>query len=375
MTDLDRTLVRKLAEWTPGSLPVTSIYLSVDGRLYPRKQDYEVHLEDLLRSAREQAESMPREAIRSVEADVDAVRSFVRDRFERATTRGLALFSCSGAGLWEDIELFRPVRNRTVAGPHPDLLPLEAILEVYESFCTVLIDSARARIFLAELGRIEEQSDLLDDVPGRHDQGGWSQARYQRHVDDHRQRHLKHTAEVVLRLYKRRQFDHLILAGPQEVVVEFERELHDYVRKRIRARINLPMTASPSEVLERSLQLEEEMERERERETVDRLKADAAAGRQAVLGLAGTLRALGENRTGTLIVAFDLHAQGHECPSCGRLSEKSGRCEACGSETLPVRDVVESAVAKAVLQDCRVETVTGETSLQEVGGIGALLRF
>src|SRR5919204_6710840 len=109
MAELDRALLRKLAEWSPEPLPATTIYLSVDGRLYPRRQDFEVHLEDLLRSARAQAESMPREAIRSVQADAEAVRAFVGG-FERGNIRGLAMFSSSGAGLWEEIELSRPVR-------------------------------------------------------------------------------------------------------------------------------------------------------------------------------------------------------------------------------------------------------------------------
>src|SRR5437870_770619 len=218
MADLDRAFVRKLAEWTPGDVPVTSLYLSVDGRLYPRRQDYELRLDDLLRRARDRAAAMGREAARSVDRDAAQMASFVRDRFDRGSTRGLALFSASRAGLWEDVPLPRPVRDSVAVAPHPDLLQLEMVLETYESFCTVLVDSEKARIFLVELGRIEEQSDLLDDVPGRHDQGGWSQARYQRHIDEHRQRHLKRTAEVLFRLHKRRKFDHLILGGPDEVV-------------------------------------------------------------------------------------------------------------------------------------------------------------
>src|SRR6266567_3446276 len=102
-------------------------------------------------------------------------------------------------------------------------LPLEAMLEVSESFCTVLVDSAKARIFLSEMGRIDERTDLFDDVPGRHDQGGWAQARYQRHIDDHRQKHLRRTGEVLFRFSKRNRFDHLILGGPEEIVAEFER--------------------------------------------------------------------------------------------------------------------------------------------------------
>ena len=55
MAELDRAFVRKLAEWAPGNTPVTSLYLSVDGRLYPRRVDYEIRLDDLLRRARDQA--------------------------------------------------------------------------------------------------------------------------------------------------------------------------------------------------------------------------------------------------------------------------------------------------------------------------------
>src|SRR5438034_4429912 len=157
MTELSRTLVRKLAEWSPGEHPVTTVYLSVDGRLYPRKKDYELRLEEALRSVSERASGLDRDARRSVERDIEEIRSFVQDRFDRGSTRGQAMFSCSGAGLWEDVALSRPVRNQAVLAPHPDLLQLEKMLEVYESFCTALVDSEKTRIFLSELGRIEEQ--------------------------------------------------------------------------------------------------------------------------------------------------------------------------------------------------------------------------
>jgi peptide chain release factor subunit 1 len=237
------------------------------------------------------------------------------------------------------------------------------------------VDSERARIFLAELGRIEERTELADDVPGRHDQGGWSQSRYRRHIDEHRQRHLKHTAEVLFRFFKRRRFDHLILGGPDEVVQEFEHELHDYLEQLVRARISLPMTASAAEVLERSLQLEEEKERDRERETVERVVAERAAGRRAAAGLGSTLQALGEGRVETLVVSFDLTAPGYECPGCGALALEGGPCAVCGGPKRPVQDVVESAVALALRQGARVETIAEDGRLRALDGIGALLRF
>jgi peptide chain release factor subunit 1 len=375
MTDVDRALLRKLAEWTPGDLPIVSLHLSVDGRRYPRKQDYEVRLDALLRRGREAAEGMGREARRSRETDLDRMERFVKDEFERGANRGLALFGCAGAGLWEEIVLPRPLLSRIEIGPQPDLLPLEAMLETYESFCTILIDSERARIFVAELGRIEEKADLSDDVPGRHDQGGWSQARYQRHIDEHRQRHLRRVADVLFRSFKRRQFDHLILAGPEEVISEFEHELHDYLRQRVRARFQMPITALAAEVLERSLQTQEQIEREQERAIVRELVAEQAAGRKAVAGLHSTLRALGEARVARLVVTLDLRAEGLGCLTCGRLTTRGKRCEACGSPLHPVPDVVEAAVVQAYRQGCGVQIVPEDDLLKELGGVGALLRF
>ena len=120
---LDRETVRALAAWDPGGAPVTSLYLNVDGRRFPRKADYLVRLEELVRAARHQAEELDRDARRSVEADLEAMSTYVRERFERDGVRGLALFSCSEAGLWEAFALPRPVRNRAVVGPEPGWRP------------------------------------------------------------------------------------------------------------------------------------------------------------------------------------------------------------------------------------------------------------
>ena len=42
----------------------------------------------------------------------------------------------------------------------------------------------------------EETDRVVDDVHSQHDQGGWSQARYQRGVEKEKDDHLAHTAEV-----------------------------------------------------------------------------------------------------------------------------------------------------------------------------------
>lgn len=374
MPEIDREFLRELAGWSADRVPVSTLYLNVDGRRYPRRQDYVNRAEELCRQLRKSSESMRRRARLSVERDGARFMEFLRN-LERGPTRGLALFSSSDANLWEEVLVPRPVPDRATVADHPYVLPLEALVETYESFCTALVDREKARIFLARMGRIREQTDIFDEVPGRHDQGGWAQARFQRHIDEHVAQHLKHVADVLLAFLKREKFDHLILAGPEELIPELERWLHDYLRRRIAARVTMPMTASETEVLERSLAAEEQIEAQREREVVQRVKAEAAAGRNGVTGLKAVLDALNEGRVDTLVVPFAASHEGFRCVACGRLELDGSSCPSCGGGMEPVPDVVESAVAAALRQSSRVETLTMAGESGDAGSVGALLRY
>jgi peptide chain release factor subunit 1 len=372
---IDREFLRRLAAWSADGAPVSTMYLDVDGRRSPRKQDYMQRAELLGNQLRKEAEGLPKKAAASVAHDIELMLAFLDD-LDRGSTRGVALFSCSASRSWEDVLVPRPLPDRATLADHPHVLPLEALIETYETFCTALVDREKARLFLARMGRIREETDVFDDVPGRHDQGGWSQSRYQRHIDDHVGRHVKHVAEVLLKYFKRQGFDHLILAGPDEVRPEFERGLHDYLKRRVVARVTLPMTANPNEVLQRSLEIEEEIEAQREREVVEKVVAEAAAGRNGVTGLEQVLAALNDGRVDTLVVPFGMSSQGVRCTSCGWLGLPGSTCPIDGGATEPVPDVIESGVAKALQQDSRVESLTlvnGDGA--RPFDIGALLRF
>jgi peptide chain release factor subunit 1 len=380
MTVLERETLRKLAEWNTNGFPVVSLYLDVDGRRFPKRADYLARAEHLRRRGHEAAHAMEdREHARSVRRDVQRMWDFIQDEFDRkGGVRGLALFGCSGMGLWEDLTLPARTPERIVIGDRPYLVPLEVVLQGSEDVCVALVDREKARLFVSALDRIEEVSDVLDDVPGWHDQGGWSQARFQRHIKEHVMRHLKHVSEVLLGLFRRNRFRRLVLAGPDEVVGELEREVHDYVRRTIVARMSLPVHSSPGDVLQTIRELEERLEREREEEAVARLSAEmqGKTGR-AVAGIVDTLAALEEGRADTLIVGADLEASGARCPSCGHLAPWGRSCPACGATMERTPDLVEEAVESALRQRCRVEVVTQGLAedLAPHGGIGALLRF
>ena len=199
---IDRDFLRKLAEWSADGAPVGSLYLDIDGRRFPRKQDYLLRAEELCHQLKRDAQGLDRHARSSVAKDTEKFLVWL-EGLDRGPSRGVALFSCASAGLWEEVLVSRPVSDRATLSDHPYVLPLEALVETCETFCTVLVDREKARILLARMGRIREETGILDDVPGRHDQGGWSQARYQRHIEDHVERHLRHVGEELFRYFKR----------------------------------------------------------------------------------------------------------------------------------------------------------------------------
>jgi peptide subunit release factor 1 (eRF1) len=374
MTHPGVELLRELAGWQTSGRLVTSLYLTVDGRRHPRKADYEVRLDEQLRRARAALAGLDRERARRVEADLATISTHVREGFDRGDTRALALFSCHEAGLWKEVRLPRPVRDRISVEPQPDVLPLQQLFDTHRPMCFALLDHRVARLFLLELGRVVDVVEMSDDLPNRHDRGGWAQMRLQRHVDDHRARHVRRAADALLTLHRRRGFERLVLAGPAEAHVELEKVLHDYVRRLVRGSVVMPVTASTEDVARAAMELEEAFEREAE-VAKSRELLEAAADGRGVTGLERTLAALGERRVSELVVSLEGHAPGAECATCGWLAERDGRCPVCSSALIEVPDVVDAAVAQAVRGGSRVETVADAGLLEPAGGVGALLRF
>ena len=89
-----------------------------------------------------------------------------------------------------------------------------------------------------------------DDVHGQHDQGGWSQARYERSVDREADEHVRALLDTVRRLHERRGFDHLLVVAGPEVWASVEHGLHAELREILAGRVDADIPgASPEEVL------------------------------------------------------------------------------------------------------------------------------
>ncbi len=364
-------VVRGLAARRPGSSPVTSCYLDVDGRHRTRYPDVGRSLAALLRQARGSANGSTSvaEALRRIE---DHVRSGV----DRSRVRGLALFSCAHEGLWQVVELPVPVRDQLVVNAAPSVRQLEAVLDEYERFGLLLADRQRARMLVFELGQLVESAELFEQLPrGDDDDHSYRRDQVRDHTAAQVATHLRHAAAVAFRLYQDAPFDHLVLGAPEDIAAELEGMLHPYLKECLAARCSIPVSASDDEIRAAAADVEAEVERGKEAEAVARLRDAAGAGRKGVTGLAGTLAALNERRIETLLVSAGYAAPGWECHRCALVAAVGPGCALCSSPMEPVEDVVDEAIAVALTQSCRIEVCEGNADLDVLGRIGALLRY
>jgi peptide subunit release factor 1 (eRF1) len=280
--------------------------------------------------------------------------------------------------LWQPAFFKVPARDHLAFEPKPDLAPLVDLMDEYERYVVAVVDKKRAQVYRVFMGEIETERQAKDFVPAKHDQGGVSQANYQRHHEAHVYRHLKPLVEQLSQMLRDVPFDRLVLAGPEEV----REELADLLPKDLARRVvaKLPdMPANEAEVVRLTLEVEEQVERREENARLDHMLELAASGGLATAAVPETLLALWQRAVHTLVISGDTHAAGVECSNCGRLQgDSTPRCPACSAEMSPIHDIFERAIEQAVDQDSAAEILHGKPARrlqEETGGMGALLRF
>jgi peptide subunit release factor 1 (eRF1) len=271
------------------------------------------------------------------------------------------------------VRLPRPVDFDVVLERSPYLEPLVADADE-EQWAVLLANRRNARLFLGDGGGFEETDRIEDDVHSQHDQGGWSQARYQRGVEKEKDDHLVHAAEVAFSRYKDPGFDRLLLGAPDELVNDVRQKLHPYLRERISGKLQVDVENSSLDDVRRAAHTAmEEWRRRSEREALDRLAEGVGRGERGAAGLAAVLQALNEARVEILLIADGFRSPGGRDPETGMLHP--GEEGPDGRELEHCENIVELAVEKAIEQSAKVIKVLHHDDLGPLGGIGAVLRY
>ncbi len=312
----------------------------------------------------------------ALKEDLERVRAHLRQDLDAGQARGLALFASGGGRRLEILKLPRPVDHAVAIGDGPYLEPL-ARIGARERWWILLVDRRRGRLLEGSLDGLVEIWRNEDEVHPQHDQGGWSQARYQRGIEKEVADHLRNVGDQVFRRHQSNgRIDGLLLGGPTEIVPIMEQGLHSDLARCLAGRVEVDVgNSNPDDVLRAAGPVLRTLRDKRDRELMTSLNDHLAMGARAVAGLAPVLEMVHERRIETLLIHDGFCAAGTRCPRCGRLSvDIGGSCPVDGAMTEPIGDVVEAAIEASWTQDARVR-ILNDADLEHHGHIGALLRF
>ncbi len=376
---LTRGRLRRLADLHPEQGRVLSVFLNLDPSEFATGAARATAITSVINEAShkvEEAEGLEHDEHQALRADVERVREVLeRDDIATGGVQGLAVYACGPADLLEVVSLPHPIESQAIVNHSPYVEPLVMQGEA-ERVCILLANRRTARVLIGSSTGFDDLGRIDDDVKNQHSQGGWSQARYERSVEEDKRDHLEHVARELFRYFKRRPFDRLLVGTPPELTSEMEGHLHPYLVEKLAGRLSIDVeNSSTEEVREVAAPVIDEDQRAREREVLDRFAQEIGRGGRATAGLQPTLEALNEFKVESLLLEEGFRSSGLVEVQTGMLTADSGTVPVEDPQLEAQPDIVESAIEKAMEQSAEVRVIRRFADLGAHGGIGAILRY
>jgi peptide chain release factor subunit 1 len=353
-----------------------SFYLGLDPSTTPTPADAETRLRSLLaRAEKEFANGGNRthdEKV-AVARDLDRIRAWWNGEFDRDGAQGVAIFASGTDGFWRVLPLPRAVPDDVHLGRRLRLTPLVELAGDGDGALVAAVNRERGQVFRLRSGRLEEIVDRSEEQPGQHDQGGWSQGRFQRHIERLVAGHLKTVGGEIDKRVRRARGPQLVIVAPEELRSEIESALSAEARESIVGWASAEAHASGTELLEAARPVLERAREARVGETVERWREERGKHGRASGGWAETLEAASNGRVELLLLGEGVGGEAFRCPQCGRAQAEEGSCPLDGT-TLERGAAADLAVEHTLAQGGAVMKVPAG-ALDGAEGVGALLRF
>jgi ribosomal protein L30E len=345
-----RDLLRQLAKFDPGNALVLSVYLDMQPHGgTPAVRPAQLMLTDRFRQIEKTL--LPRgAALDNFRSDSERVQRFL-DEHAGPWLQGVAIFACRSHDLFEVIETGVPFENQVSLEPVPDLFQLARLLDEQETVVAALVDTNTTRLFVTRRGFLEEVAGPDDDpfAYSKRNTGGLNHKQYQRRVTNQREEFAKEAASALDELVAQEGAKRVILAGDavaipllhQALPARLEPLVHEEI---LRLDIKTPRHKVMSEIAPILALVEEEESHARADQLMEAVREQGLG----VIGLQETRDAFEHGQGDVLVLA-------QEAP----LNEQER----------------SDLVRQATLAGAEVDVVAGHEALQQVGGVGALLRY
>jgi peptide chain release factor subunit 1 len=371
--------LRDLAGFRAAKGCAISLYLDLDPQTTVNPGDVQTRVNSLLdvggRNAGFESDSLTRDQKQGLKDDVEAIKRYFATDFDRSGMRAFALFSSGLDNLWKPLPLPCAVADDVRLGRELYLAPLLTVLGRGEGALVAVVSRERGEVYRLRGGRLHEIANETEDVPNQHDQGGWSQARYQRHVDEMVAKHLGHVGVQIDRLVRREPSTQLVILASEEIRSDVESVLSNEARSAIVGWASAQAHIAGQELLEFAQPLLEEARAAQEREALERWREEASRDGRAAAGWESTLEAASDGRIELLLVQERANREAFACPQCGRGQLTNGNCPLDGARMEKRADGLDLAVHRTLEHGGSVWLARHSEDLAPVEGIGALLRY
>jgi peptide chain release factor subunit 1 len=368
--------VRELASFRAEHGCAISLFLNLDPSEVPTAGDAQTRMNSLLATAEKADRSeLTHDQREGLKADFARIERWFDDDFNRDGARGLAIFAAGLDNFWSTVSLTGAVTDVVKVGREFVLAPLIPLVTRADGTIVVVVGREQGQLFRLRAGRLEPIADHTEEQPGQHDQGGWSQARYQRHIEKLVQEHLKEVAEELDRSRKRMRAPKVVLVCAEEMRSELIDELSKEAREALIGFANAEAHASPSELLEAVRPVLEQAQAKDERDVIDRWREEAGRNGRATSGWESTLEAASDGRVEMLLAQEGFDRPAFRCPACGRAAMSGGSCPLDGTRLEPHDAGLDLAVRQTIAHGGAVWAIRHYEDLAPVEGVGALLRY
>ena len=373
----------RLARFEPVPYPVVSLYLNTQPNEHGRDQ-YEafVRQEFKARSRTYPPGSPDRE---SLDKDLERINAFLGNELQ-PSANGVAIFACSAGEMFEAIQMTAPVeRHWLYIGDAPHLYPLARIESKYPRYAAVVADTNSARILVFATNELVVTQEVVGEKTRRTSQGGWSQARFQRHISNFHMQHAKEIVDALDRIVQQEGITQILTAGDEVILPLLRDQLPKHLADKVVDHLKLDTRAPLDTILNATI---EAMARQNERSDREKVEAAIGAYRAGGLGVVGpedTLDALVKGQIDELLLTANMdalrdvsneavRAMANDSTLLEPAVEPAAGGEAAEASPRVVR-LADELVTRAKQTAATVTFIEDATLLQDYGGVAALLRF
>jgi peptide chain release factor subunit 1 len=370
--------LQRLAAFEPAPYPVVSLYLNTQAGQHGRDQHQAFVRKEFKARSRTYPEGSPERE--SLDRDLERMAQYL-DTELQASANAIAIFACSAGELFEAVQLAVPIEQHWLyIGDQPHLFPLARLDSQYPRYAAVLADTHTARIMVFAAGDVVAERDIIGVKTRSTSQGGWSQARYQRHISNFHLHHAKEVIDELDRVVRAEGIDHILLAGDEVIMPLLRDQLPKQLAEKVVDEVRLATKAPVADVLKVSLEAMHKVNERTDRERVDAAVGAYRAGGLGAVGPEDTLTALVAGQVEELLISASLREmKGGEVTANDTLVAEPAVESTAGGEPAEAEPgivrLADELITKATQTSARITFIEDPSLLAEYGGVAALLRF